>query len=509
MPAPKPVNYEQESEALQSPMLNVGRSLAQGVLFGFGDEAEALVRSAFDKSKTYDEFLEESRQGLEEIRQKAPAVAYGTEIAGGITTGLAGLGRTALAKLGTGARAAAEGAIYGAGATEGDIAERAIGGLTGAAAAGGLAKTAEKVLPLKSAKARELEKKGVQPTIGQSFRDTPSIGSRLFTAIEEFSTSYPGVGPVIQSERTKALIQANNNLLNEAIAPLGIKLPKDKVGFEAYDFIDLQLDKAYSKVLPTLKLSNISKIENEMLDTIQNSGLSVKNQDFVVEKIVKNISDNAKDNVLSGSKIKNIETEFTRLEKQFVPKGGFEGEIGLVFKQLKNQFKDAIEIQNPNTELQKINSVYRNIGPVADAMAQASVKEGVFTPAQLLRSLKKADKTKRKKQFLKQEIPLQKSAQLAEDVLGGAFPDSATASRLVAAGVFERPLENIGKLVGPALLADIAYQRPFGISPIMSGLQAPGFIARRGAAPVTQSILPEDYEEKAKSLQDLLEQLQK
>ena len=136
-----------------------------------------------------------------------------------------------------------------------------------------------------------------------------------------------------------------------------------------------------------------------MLDTIQNSGLSVKNQDFVVEKIVKNISDNVKDNALSGSKIKNIETEFTRLEKQFVPKGGFEGEIGLVFKQLKNQFKDAIELQNPNTELQKINSVYRNIGPVADAMAQASVKEGVFTPAQLLRSLKKADKTKEKTIF--------------------------------------------------------------------------------------------------------------
>ena len=58
------------------------------------------------------------------------------------------------------------------------------------------------------------------------------------------------------------------------------------------------------------------------------------------------------------------------------------------------------------------------------------------------------------------------------------------------------------------MLADIAYQRPFGISPIMSGLQAPWLIARRGAAPVTQSILPEDYEEKAKSLQDLLEQLQ-
>jgi hypothetical protein len=509
MPAPKAINYEEESIALQSPMLNVGRSLAQGVLFGFGDEAEALVRSAFDKSKSYDEFLEESRKGLEEIRKKAPAVAYGTEIAGGITTGLAGLGRTALAKLGTGARAAAEGAIYGAGATEGDIPERAIGAATGAIAAPVLAKTTEKILPLKSPKARELEKKGVQPTIGQSFRDTPSIGSRLFTAIEEFSTSYPGVGPVIQNERKKALIQTNNNLLNEAIAPLGIKLPKDKVGFEAYDFVDNELDKAYSRVLPKLKISNVSGLTNKMIDNVQESGLSKDSQEYVVKKIVKNISDSSKDNVLSGNKLKNIETEFGRLERQFVPKGGFEGEIGLVFKQLKNQLRDEIELQNPDQNLQKINSVYRNIGPIADAMSQASVKEGVFTPAQLLRALRKADKTKRKKQFLKEQMPLQKSAQLAEDVLGGAFPDSATASRLVAAGVFERPLENIVKLVGPALFADIAYQRPFGISPVMASLQAPGFVARRGAAPVTQSFLPEDYEEKSKSLQDLLEQLQK
>ena len=136
MPAPAKLEYQQESEALESPMLNVGRSVAQGVLFGYGDEAEALVRSAFDKSKTYDEFLEESRKGLQQIREKAPAVAYGTEIAGGITTGLAGLGRTALARLGTGTRAAIEGGIYGTGATEGDISERLVGGATGALAAG-------------------------------------------------------------------------------------------------------------------------------------------------------------------------------------------------------------------------------------------------------------------------------------------------------------------------------------------------------------------------------------
>ena len=98
MPAPKPVNYEQESEALQSPMLNVGRSLAQKFFLVLVMKQKRWLGSAFDKSKTYDEFLEESRQGLEEIRQKAPAVAYGTEIAGGITTEIGWIRKNSVSK---------------------------------------------------------------------------------------------------------------------------------------------------------------------------------------------------------------------------------------------------------------------------------------------------------------------------------------------------------------------------------------------------------------------------
>ena len=507
MAAPKKLEYEEESEALESPMLNIGRSLAQGVLFGYGDEAEAFVRSTFDKSKNYDEFLKESREGLKQIREKAPVVAYGAEIAGGLTTGLAGLGRTALAKLGTGTRAAIEGGIYGTGATEGDISERLVGGVAGGLAAGTLAKGAQKILPLKSQKAIELQKKGVTPTIGQSFRDTPSIGSRLFTAIEEFSTSYPGIGPVIQNERTKALIQTNNALLNEAIAPLGIKLPKNKAGFEAYDFIDNEIDKAYATVLPKLKISRIGQLENKMLDIIEESDLSEEAQNFVVKKVARNISNQAKDNSLSGKKLKNVETEFGSLERNFLPKGGFEGEIGIVFKQLKNKLREEIELQNPSaSDLQKIITVYRNLIPVTDAMAQSAIRDGIFTPAQLLRALRKADKSKRKRKLLKGQMPLQKTAELAEDVLGGAFPDSATASRLVAAGVFERPIENLSQLVGPAMLADLVYQRPFGVSPTMGLLQTPGILGRSGAAPITQIAIPDNQKE---NLNKLLEFMQK
>ena len=60
--------------------------------------------------------------------------------------------------LGAAGKAALEGAIYGTGASEGDVAERALAGATGAALSAGLAGAARKVLPVKSEQAKQLEK---------------------------------------------------------------------------------------------------------------------------------------------------------------------------------------------------------------------------------------------------------------------------------------------------------------------------------------------------------------
>jgi len=169
MPAPKPIDYGIEQEALENPVLNIGRTIAQGLLLGYGDEAEATVRRAFDKSKTYEEFLEEARAGVEQVRQKAPGVAYPSEIGAAILgPGKFVQGAKKLKELGTAGKAALEGAIYGTGAAEGDVQERALGGATGAVLSSALATGARKFLPKKSEEAKKLEKMGISPTIGQS-----------------------------------------------------------------------------------------------------------------------------------------------------------------------------------------------------------------------------------------------------------------------------------------------------------------------------------------------------
>ena len=505
MPAPKAIDYGVEQEALENPVLNIGRTIGQGLLLGFGDEAEASVRSAFDKSKTYDEFLQEARAGIEQVRQKAPGVAYASEIGASIVgPGKFVQGAKKLKDIGVAGKAAIEGAIYGAGASEGGVGERALSSATGAGLSAGLAGAARKILPVKSQEAKQLEKIGISPTIGQSFRNTTSIGSNLVAAIEDFSTSYPGVGAVIQRSRLDALKQTNNVLLNEALQPIGVKLPKGTTGKEAWEFVESTLDKEYDRVLGKLKLTNVGNVENKLLDIIDDSGISKSSQDFVINKVIKNISTKVDENVLSGRQLKNVETELGRLQKQFIKKGGFEGEIGEVFRKLKNKFRDEIELQNPSAqELQNINKVYRNIMPINDSMIQALTKEKIFTPNQILRAIKKGDYTKTKSKTIKGTQPLQKTAELAESVIGGPFPDSGTASRLMVGDVLSQPVSGFVKLLGPAAAADIAYMKPFGLKPTEALLRAPGSIAARGAAPITQAPIPDDLERK-KYLESLL-----
>jgi len=505
MPAPKAIDYGVEQEALENPVLNIGRTIGQGLLLGFGDEAEASVRSAFDKSKTYDEFLQEARAGIEQVRQKAPGVAYTSEIGASILgPGKFIQGAKKLKNIGVAGKAAIEGAIYGAGAAEGGVGERALSSATGSGLSAGLAKVGRKFLPVKSEQAKQLEKMGISPTIGQSFRNTTSIGSNLVAAIEDFSTSYPGVGAVIQRSRLDALKQSNNVLLNEALQPIGVKLPKGTTGKEAWEFVESTLDKEYDRVLGKLKINNVANIENKLLDIIDDSGISKSSQDFVINKVIKNISTKVDENVLSGRQLKNVETELGRLEKQFIKKGGFEGEIGETFRSLKNKFRDEIELQNPSAqELKNINAVYRNIMPINDAMIQALTKEKIFTPNQILRAIKKGDYTKTKSRTIKGKQPLQETAELTESVLGGPFPDSGTASRLMVGDVLSQPVTGFAKLLGPAAMADIAYMKPFGLKPTEALLRAPGSIAARGAAPITQALTPDDLERK-KYLDSLL-----
>jgi hypothetical protein len=115
------------------------RGGAQGVSFGFADEATARLESIM-KGVEYEKALEESRQAYRQAQEANPITYTGSEIAGGIlpaliptgatqATGAASLGRLALMGAGTGALS---GLGMSEGETTGEVAKDVVkGGLLG------------------------------------------------------------------------------------------------------------------------------------------------------------------------------------------------------------------------------------------------------------------------------------------------------------------------------------------------------------------------------------------
>jgi hypothetical protein len=491
MAAPKPKDYREKAPTDIG--LGLARSAGQGLLFGFGDEVEAFARSTI-KGADYQETLNAVRSELEEFRKQSPVAAYGTEFAASIPTFLlCGAGLARLGIKGAGKVGAIESGVYGAGVGE-DIEERAVGGAVSGLAGGATSAVLKKILPVKSEAAKKLQKKGIPLTPGQSLRDSGSIGSTLVSALEELSTSYPGAGAPIQAKRLETLIETNKVLLNEAVKPLKINIPKNLNAKEAFDFVDDAVNKEYSNVLEKLSIQNTTSLNNKVLDILEDSILDVAEQKRVLKLVDQTINNKVVNGILPGKALKNAQTTLRQKAQTFERKGGIEGEIGVAIRQIKNTLQDEIDLQNPNAEaLKKVDSVYRNLRPIEDSMLQAATQEGIYTPAQLLRAIRKADTTKRKKQVLKGQAPLQETAELAQSVLTSSFPDLGTASRLLAQDVIINPLK-LGKLVGPAITSELLMSRPFGRSPTTGLLTAPEPILRSVtpaiSATSTEAVLP-------------------
>lgn len=494
MPAPKPKDYGKKAPADIG--LGLARSVGQGLLFGFGDEVEAFARSLV-KGADYEDTLGIVREEIEQFRKEAPVAAYGAEIASSIPSfllGGAGLARVGLT--GAGKVGAIQSGLYGAGVGE-DAEERAkLAGLS-ALTGGAISAAAGKILPKKSETAKKLQKKGIPLTPGQSLRDSGTIGSSLISALEDLTTSYPGAGAPIQAKRLETLLQTNRVILDEAVKPLKIKIPKNLSMKESYEYVDDVISKEYENVISRLSIKGTNNLQQKIFNNIENSILDDLEQARVLRILDKKMLNKIKDDQISGRDLKNIQTELRRLGDSFSKKGGAEGEIGQVIKETKKILEDEIDLQNIDSQaLKNVNKTYANLIPINDAMQQAIIQEGVFTPAQLIRAIKKTDPTKRKAALLKGDKPLLETATQAQQVLGSQFPDSGTASRLLAQDVIVNPLK-LGKLAPPAIASELLMSRPFGMSPV-TGLLTSVSPLTRGATPASTAILLQQAQEEEK-----------
>ena len=93
---------QQAQQQTYNPTAEAARAVGQGVTFGFGEEAEAGIRSALGQGQ-YKDIRNQLRLQQAQFQKENPYISTGLEIAGGLTTpaGIYGLGSKALLKGGT------------------------------------------------------------------------------------------------------------------------------------------------------------------------------------------------------------------------------------------------------------------------------------------------------------------------------------------------------------------------------------------------------------------------
>lgn len=288
---------KKEAAPKQSLVKGGARALAQGISLGFGDEAEAYIRSAFT-GKDRDELLFEIRKDIKQFQKQAPVLSTALEVGGAIggslvPVGLAGraglLGAKAVGMGGNLARGAAaggvEGAVAGFGTGEGGLQNRLESAATGAALGAGLgaaapvaagvlgdvggrvldgfgltgAKRASELAERRVGKA--IEREGLTPEgLGQRMQEAEAAGVRIMPAdIGEATRGAAYSAQAVPSSMRTGVLEA----LSERGVEQGSRIADttaqkmDAAGSYGLDYLDDLFEQSQSKYKPLYDAADV------------------------------------------------------------------------------------------------------------------------------------------------------------------------------------------------------------------------------------------------------------
>lgn len=422
---------------------DIGRAAAQGVTMGFSDELYGMAQSFF-YGRPYEEARDEIRAGIEKFRETDPTLAYGFEILGGMTTGVAGgvkaagtaVGKQILSNVGkkafgTGV-AAVEGGIYGAGAAE-EMETVPYGVGTGMATGLVGGAVGEALTPVATKAASEMLKRGYPLTVGQRFGGT-------LKSLEE-KMSLPFLRETIQEAQQRPVRQFRRETVENALEGLNVKLPKDLRGEDLVEYAEDAVSDAYSKIVPKLAI-NTAPVEAAAATIAGRLKMSGAFSDADIVDFNKLIAGTFKRNITDGSlskqMLKDTESEISAEIRSLMTKGGMnDRRIGKALREFQEVFRSEIAKQNPNVpDLQAVNRAFAKLRPISKAKERATGRGGEFTPVQLLAAQRQAG--------VPRTAPEVTMARQARDVLGVTSPTSGTAERYFAS----RPTSSVIGLLG-------------------------------------------------------------
>ena len=417
------------------------RAAFQGLMFGFSDEAEGLLAGIYSAAKggksfseAYKEGRDKARKQLDQFREDDALAAYGIEIISSLPTafvGGLGLARTgaALAGKGLGAatrRAGVEGAIYGAGAGEGDVVDQTgsavLGGAAGAAltgAVGGALRAT--VAPAPTEAAERLTKRVVDgKKVDTGIKLTP--GQQSPNSVIGAADIILGKLDPIRAAQRRAIPEFNRAAADDALAFIGERVPSDRTGGEIIEFMDEAFSNAYDDILPEISVPNFDRVKTSVNDVVARVGRDADAGKIMRDELRAIMDDfNLRGSVgsIDGKTFKAIESSLGRKIRERSLSYAKSGDVST--GRARDGLQDSLDIlrasvvgQTPDAaqRLRNINAGYGRFKIVEDAANRGG---GEFSPARFEAAVKKGATGTRK--FARGRARMQERAADARTVL--------------------------------------------------------------------------------------------
>ena len=293
---------------------------------------------------------------------------------------------------------------------------------------------------------RSLLNPQMSPSVRELSRDidlTPGQFYPSFKRTEDSLTSIPIFGDAITDRRIGTIQDFNRSTLNRALEPIDKTVTK--IGNEGFDLANTAISKVYDDAydaLPTVQITGESGQQlADDLFRIKNDIVKKGSLDDYTATMEKEFynqfgNDLTKPQGVNGRAWGDVQKE--------IRNRGFK--ILQTDNELGNALIDTAAAMNEMAArtsgkfgdlLGKANAAHRNMRGVriATASTGAAGNQGVFMPSQLLSGIRSADKSPDKLNFARGNLPLQKYAQAAQEILPSKMPDSGTPGRLMRSGL--------------------------------------------------------------------------
>lgn len=282
-----------------------------------------------------------------------------------------------------------------------------------------------------AAKVGRLKAEGIDPTIGQR------KGGQVRRA-EEAAKSDPLVGGAVRAQEQKAVDGFNRALYNRVLGPIGKKVSADiPVGRGALKTVGNKVSDEFETLKPKMRLKgDDDKFIGDLAEIRTQVGELPPAQQSQFEAILNNrlLHRMGQTGELDGETFKTVESELGTLARTYKSSADAAHRgLGDAISDVTDAMRSGLERSSDpgiRKQLANANKSYAILTRVEDAAAARKASGGVISPGDLLGSIKKMDKSARKRAFARGDALLQDFAQDSWDVLGNKMPDSGTPERL-------------------------------------------------------------------------------